>query len=98
MLKIAFIVDDFPSLSQTFVIEQIVGSIERGHQVDIYAEKKGNTEKVHQAILDYSLLDRTHYFTPIPDNLLWRSILGMGILWNNLSQDPIITLRSLNFF
>jgi colanic acid/amylovoran biosynthesis glycosyltransferase len=98
MLRIAFIVDDFPSLSQTFIIEQIVGSIERGHQVDIYAEKKGNTEKVHQAILDYHLLDRTYYFTPIPDNLLWRSILGMGIFWQNFWQDIPMTLRSLNFF
>jgi colanic acid/amylovoran biosynthesis glycosyltransferase len=98
MLRIAFIVDDFPSLSQTFIVEQIVGSIERGHQVDIYAEKRGNTEKVHRAILDYCLLDRTYYFTPIPDNLFWRSILGMGIFWQNFWQDPSMTLRSLNFF
>ncbi|PSB01507.1 glycosyltransferase [Merismopedia glauca] len=97
-LKIAFIVDDFPSLSQTFVINQIVGLLDRGHQVDIYAETRGNTAKVHQAILDYHLLERTYYFTPIPNNLFWRSILGIGVLLNSFFKDPLITLRSLNFF
>lgn len=97
-LKIAFIVDDFPSLSQTFVINQIVGLLDRGHQVDIYAETRGNTAKVHHAVLDYRLLERTYYFTPIPNNLFWRSILGIGVLLKNLLKAPLITLRSLNFF
>ena len=38
-MKIAFIVDNFPCLSQTFVLNQITGLIERGHEVDIYAKK-----------------------------------------------------------
>ncbi|MCU0538177.1 MAG: glycosyltransferase [Hydrococcus sp. Prado102] len=97
-LQIAFIVDDFPSLSQTFVINQIVGTIERGHQVDIYAEKRGDTAKVHQAVLDYHLLERTYYFNRIPDNLLWRSLKGIGVLLNNFLKAPLMTLRSLNFF
>ncbi len=97
-LQIAFIVDDFPSLSQTFVINQIVGLLDRGHQVDIYAEKRGDTAKVHQAVLDYCLLEHTYYFTRIPNNLLWRSLKGTGVLLNNLLKAPLMTLRSLNFF
>ena len=36
-MKIAFIVNEFPSLSETFVLNQIVGLVEAGHDVHIYA-------------------------------------------------------------
>lgn len=35
-LRIAYIVGAFPSLSETFVVNQIAGMAERGHQIDIY--------------------------------------------------------------
>ena len=34
-MKIAFIVGKFPVLSQTFILNQITGLIDRGHEVDI---------------------------------------------------------------
>ena len=37
-MKIAFIVTFFPALSETFILNQITGLIERGHEVDIYAD------------------------------------------------------------
>ncbi len=38
-MKIAFFVDQFPSVSETFILNQITGLIDRGHEVDIYADK-----------------------------------------------------------
>lgn len=37
-MKIASIVYKLPTFSETFVLNQIVGLIERGCEVDIYAE------------------------------------------------------------
>jgi hypothetical protein len=36
-MKIAFIIQHFPSLSQTFILNQITGLIDLGHKVDIFA-------------------------------------------------------------
>lgn len=41
VMEIAFIVDEFPSVSETFVLNQIVGLLERGHRVDVYAHVLG---------------------------------------------------------
>ncbi|BAZ46575.1 glycosyl transferase, group 1 family protein [Chondrocystis sp. NIES-4102] len=38
-MRIAFIVDQFPTLSETFILNQITGLIDRGHEVDIYCDR-----------------------------------------------------------
>ena len=40
-MKIAFIVPQFPLLSETFILNQITGLIDRGCKVDIYADMRG---------------------------------------------------------
>lgn len=67
-MKIAFIVTKFPSLSQTFILNQITGLIDRGHEVDIYALKPDSTSKVHADVIKYNLLDRTYYFRDMPQD------------------------------
>ncbi len=61
-MRIAFIVVRFPLLSETFILNQIVGLINRGHEVDIYAYQPGDTSKVHPDVEKYCLLNRTYYF------------------------------------
>ncbi|MGF1492437.1 MAG: glycosyltransferase [Microcoleaceae cyanobacterium] len=95
-MKIAFIVGHFPQLSETFILNQITGLIDRGHQVDIYASALGNTDKTHQVITDYDLMQRTYYFPEIPDNLLWRVVKGIGIFLSRFYQDPLKFLDVLN--
>ncbi len=36
-MKIGFLVSDFPSVSETFIQSQIMGIIDRGHEVTIFA-------------------------------------------------------------
>jgi len=54
-LKIAFIVEQFPTLSETFTLNQITGLIDLGHDVDINAANysDGETSEVHQDVLAY---------------------------------------------
>lgn len=96
-MKIAFIVDVFPILSETFVINQITGLIDRGHDVHIYA-RQGDGNKPHPDVEKYKLVERTHYLPEIPKNYLWRFFDAVGLFAKNFSQAPLVLLRSLNIF
>lgn len=95
-MRVAFIVGTFPVLSETFIINQIVGAIERGHEVDIYADEIGDTDKVHPDVIKYKLLEKTYYLPKIPSNLVLRLVKGIELLGVNLFKDPLSVARSLN--
>lgn len=67
-LKILCILDTFPVLSQTFVLNQITGLIDRGHDVHIYANRKGNQTLAQSSVKEYNLVERT-YYSSMPENL-----------------------------
>ncbi|MFE4104667.1 glycosyltransferase [Almyronema epifaneia] len=96
-MKVAFIVGEFPVLSETFIINQITGLLDRGYSVDIYADCPGDWSKLHGDVIAYNLRSRTHYLPEVPSNLFWRAIKGGGLLAKRLMQAPGETLRSLNF-
>ena len=63
-MRIAYIMGRFPVISETFILNQIAGAIDRGNEVDIYALKGtpvGETEKIHPLVDRYQLLERTYY-------------------------------------
>lgn len=95
-MRIAFLVDQFPSLSETFILNQITGLIDRGHEVDIYSDRPANTQKTHAEIQQYNLLDRT-YYTPIPTNALGRIISAIFLFLRHFLTAPKVLLRAINF-
>ncbi len=95
-MRIAFIVCQFPVLSETFILNQITGLIDRGHEVDIYADHLENTVKVHPDVETYRLLERTYQLTQVPDNLIWRVLKGIGLFVVNFHKSPRLLLKSLN--
>lgn len=95
-MKIAFIVDEFPSLSQTFVLNQIIGLINFGHDVHVFAEKAGSDIKIHDKYKKYDLLKRTCY--PIPPKKIFRLIKGIFYVIKYTPINYKIVLRSLNIF
>ena len=97
-MRVAFIVHHFPSLSETFILNQVTGLLDRGHEVDIYTEAPGNLKKIHPDVIKYRLLERTYYLPSIPGNLLWRLIYGIKLLPKNLILSPTVTLQALNLF
>ncbi|WP_414541504.1 glycosyltransferase [Nostoc sp. CCY0012] len=96
-MRVAFIVGKFPILSETFILNQIIGLIDRGHQVDIYGIPPNNA-KVHPDVETYHLLNHTYYRTEVPRNYLWRLLKGIKLILANFFQAPLVILRSLNFF
>lgn len=97
-MKVAFLVGEFPSLSETFILNQITGLIDRGVQVDIYATKPKKEIKIHPEVEQYNLLDRTYYYPHIPKSYLRRFLKGIGLFFANFFKEPIILWRSLNVF
>jgi colanic acid/amylovoran biosynthesis glycosyltransferase len=97
-MKIAFLVGEFPNLSETFVLNQITGLLSRGQEIDIYAKIPLNTTKIHTDVEKYKLLNYTYYYPQIPSNYLLRLLKGIGLLLTNCLKDPALLLRSLNIF
>ena len=97
-MRIAFFVEKFPTLSETFILNQITGLIDQGHTVDIYADMPVSGSKNHLDIEKYNLLNRTYYGPPIPRHPLFRILKGLWLLLTNFFKDPVLLLRSLNVF
>jgi len=97
-MRIAFIVGIFPALSETFILNQITGLIDRGHEVDIYARRPGDTSKIHPEVHKYKLLQRTSYDVSIPHNLFKRFLKAVWLIIANFHKAPFVILRCLNVF
>jgi colanic acid/amylovoran biosynthesis glycosyltransferase len=97
-MKIAFIVNEFPSLSETFVLNQITGLLDKGQEIEIFARRRGNMQKVHNEIYRFDLIKRTTYFLPIPRNRFLRAFEGIFLIARYLPRCPGSVLNSLNFF
>lgn len=96
-MKIAFIVSGFPTLSETFILNQITGLLDLGHDVDIFAEFNPKEEKVHAEIETYHLMDRVHYFN-MPPARLKRVLKAVYLVIGNFHKAPVAILRSFNIF
>ena len=94
-LKVAFMVYEFPILSETFILNQIAGMIDRGCEVDIYAECSGDRNKVHPLVEKYHLLERTYYLPELPEDLLARLIKGVKLIPSYVIVCPRQLWRSL---
>ncbi len=96
-MRIAFLVDQFPSLSETFILNQIIGLIDRGHEVDIYPDKPSKIAQIPSEVTRYRCQERT-YYVQWPNNRFWRLFKATGLLVGNFYKNPGVLLRSLNIF
>jgi colanic acid/amylovoran biosynthesis glycosyltransferase len=97
-MKVAFIVGQFPSISETFILRQITGLLERGHHVDIFAYTPGRDPLRHPDVDKHNLLDHTYYLNACgcsqraPVRLVGR----VGLLFTNFHKHPRVIFRTLN--
>mgnify|MGYP001770860227 CR=1 FL=1 len=96
-MKIAFIVNKFPVISETFILNQITGLICRGHEVHIYGYRPDDTTKFHPDVEKYDLLKCTFYAPHMPHNKLWRLLKALWLIITNFHKAPLVILRSLKF-
>lgn len=97
-MRIAFIIGRFPSLSETFILNQIIGLKQLGHHVHIYAQNPDQGIKFHSDIEKYDLLGITSYYPDTPANYFFRMLKALYVFaLNTRNKNSILLLRSLNF-
>jgi len=92
-VRIAVFTSEFPSVSQTFVLNQIVGLLEAGHEVHIYANRGCAGGPVHEDVKRYELLDRATWFN-MPRNRIVRALGSAWIICRLTLNGPHRGLRS----
>lgn len=93
-MRIAIVVGMFPKISETFIVSQITGLIDRGHEVTIIAKERAEKE-LQSDVVEYRLLDRTLYPEALPEAKL-RRIFKFAADWLRLAvTDPRSALTSL---
>ena len=97
-MRILFIVGSFPSLSQTFVINQIAGAVARGHDVSIFGMSGPPAElcKTHPDVMTHDLLGKTFYGAEVPNAWGARIESAAHILASARGADRARALRLLN--
>lgn len=97
-MRIAFLVANFPRFSETFVLNQVTGLLDRGYQVDIYTDHVESWSTVHPDVKQYRLWERTYPMKALPKNYLWRVLKGIWLGLTHFHKAPRLMLRSLNLF
>lgn len=59
-MRIAVFTSSFPVLSETFIINQIIGLIDNGAQVDILTNSLNDTNAMHKSVREYGLVNRVN--------------------------------------
>ncbi|MHB9131793.1 MAG: glycosyltransferase [Armatimonadota bacterium] len=95
-MRILFVVEHFPSISETFVLNQITGLLDRGHEVEIYAIGKPDTTAIHPEVTQYDLMSRCWQTVSIPPSRIRRVLGALVLLGRHFFRAPLPLLRSLN--
>ena len=94
-LKVAIFVGSFPVVSETFILRQITGLLDLGHDVRVFADMR--SDPVHPEVSRYGLPDRTTYMDMPAEMVPWelpvRPIFGRT--WVPGAEKPIPNLRRL---
>lgn len=96
-MRIAFIVGGFPTLSETFILNQITGLLDMEHDVEIFAQDNPSEEKIHRDVEEYHLIERTHYLN-MRQNKIERVLKGLYLIIAEFDKNPIKILKALNMF
>lgn len=91
--KILFLIPDFPRVSETFIVNQMVYLLDNGYDIAILSWSKLK-HPVHPKVLQYGLLDKATYVN-IPDSALKRASCFAKAC---LSKPSRKHLKALNFF
>lgn len=97
-MKIAFLVYNFPNLSETFILNRVTGLIDRGHEIDIFglAGPPSPAAKVHPDVQKYDLLKRTRHAPAPPTGLSRRLVDSMRHLPMYIRQNPLAAVRTFD--
>lgn len=95
-MRIAFLVDQFPVLSETPYLNQVTGMVRRGHEVDVYADYPPANGQWHPDVDRLALRASTHYSAPVPKSLLVRAAGALRLVATTSGHARRILRRALD--
>ncbi len=87
-MRIALVTTIFPTLSQTFVIDQICRLIDLGHDVRIYPMQRGEGDVPLRSVDTYNLVARTTYPPHLPEGTSQRLRAIIVLLLSLFRRSP----------
>lgn len=94
-IKVAFLLSQFPTISETFILNQITGLLDLGQEVTIFSKFRGNYDQAHSEVKIYGLENRARYFG-MPKNIFQRLIKAPAVFFRVFMFSPKIAFESLN--
>lgn len=94
-MKIAFILNSFPEISEKFLLNHIIGLIEAGYEVDLYPAHRPRTEKRHDIYDRYQVGDHVRY-VDVPRSFIARGLLAPIKFARLFLHSPKMALDALN--
>jgi len=96
-MRLAYFVNTFPAISETFVLDQITAMIDRGHDITIFADRPRDDHPVHPAVDQYDLIRRTRYRPPLPATPRSHRIVALTrLMATTIHRAPRRCLASLS--
>lgn len=96
-MYIRFVVSQFPKISETFVLDQVTGMIDAGHEVDIFARFHPDEGQTHAVVDEYDLLGKTIY-SNTPMSKLQRLQSAIRLFATKGWREPRKIFESMNVF
>lgn len=101
-LKILVVIDRFPWYTKQVIINQIIGLIDRGHNVSIFAETEMPDYKFDPSLQQYNLLKKT-YFEQLPPDLDTYDIIifqygYLGKKYCHIKNEYNLKAKTVTFF
>ena len=97
-MKIAFIVDSFPVVSETFIFRQITSLVAAGHKIMIFAGSAADKAALDFQPVDQELLNSVRVYNRKPGNPLARIVQAVLLAPILFFRSPSALIHSLNVF
>ena len=94
-MRIAVVVGMFPKISETFIVSQITGLIDRGHEITIISKEPAEAE-LQSDVVEYRLLNQTLYPEPLAKSKLRRGFT-FALDWLRLSISAARVIGGVNY-
>lgn len=94
-LRVAFVVDEFPVVSETFLINQVADLLDREVEVEIFAFKVGGSAHISSRYINYRMSERTHSLR-LPASTKHEALAALPKVFRLLFSHPVSLFRVLN--
>ena len=95
IMKIAFIIYGFPKLSESFIVNQITGLLDLGHDVHMFADHDPHEPEINADVPKYHLAGRTCYISNVSANKTIRRLKTLLLILSNFLKAPVRLSKAL---